>query len=65
MNLVFRLPSEPLEKRFVEEAAKGGMVGLRGHRTVGGIRASLYNAVEPAWASALASFMKDFARRNS
>jgi phosphoserine aminotransferase len=64
MNAVFRLPSEPLEKKFVEEAAKGGMVGLRGHRTVGGIRASLYNAVEPAWASALASFMKDFARRN-
>jgi phosphoserine aminotransferase len=64
MNAVFRLPSEALEKRFIEEAAKSGMVGLRGHRTVGGIRASLYNAVEPAWVTALSSFMKDFARRN-
>ena len=63
MNAVFRLPSEALEKKFVEEAAKSGMVGLRGHRTVGGIRASLYNAVEPSWASALAAFMRDFASR--
>ena len=49
MNVVFRLPSEELEKRFLDEAKRGGMVGLKGHRSVGGIRVSLYNAVEPAW----------------
>jgi len=64
MNAVFRLPDEALEKKFVEEANRGGMVGLKGHRVVGGIRASLYNAVEPAWVSALASFMNDFAERH-
>jgi phosphoserine aminotransferase len=65
MNAVFRLPSEALEKKFVDEASKHGMVGLKGHRALGGIRASLYNAVEPAWVSALASFMSDFARANA
>jgi phosphoserine aminotransferase len=65
MNAVFRLPSEALEKKFVEEATRHGMVGLKGHRALGGIRASLYNAVEPAWASALATFMGDFARANA
>jgi phosphoserine aminotransferase len=65
MNAVFRLPSEELENRFVAEATKNDMVGLKGHRSVGGIRVSLYNAVEPAWVNALASFMKDFAKRNS
>jgi phosphoserine aminotransferase len=64
MNAVFRLPGEELEKRFVDEAKKAGMVGLKGHRSVGGIRVSLYNAVEPAWVDALAGFMKDFAKRN-
>ena len=64
MNVVFRLPSEDLEKRFVDEAKKQGMVGLKGHRSVGGIRVSLYNAVEPAWVTALAGFMKDFQKRN-
>jgi phosphoserine aminotransferase len=63
MNAVFRLPSEELEKRFVEDAAKSGMIGLKGHRSVGGIRVSLYNAVEPEWVSALASFMNDFVKR--
>jgi phosphoserine aminotransferase len=63
MNVVFRLPSEELEKRFVDEAKKAGMVGLKGHRSAGGIRASLYNAVEPAWVDALVSFMKDFSKR--
>jgi phosphoserine aminotransferase len=62
MNVVFRLPSEELEKRFVDEAKRAGMIGLKGHRSAGGIRASLYNAVEPAWVSALAEFMKDFAK---
>jgi phosphoserine aminotransferase len=64
MNAVFRLPSDELEKRFVDEAKRSGMIGLKGHRSVGGIRVSLYNAVEPEWVSALASFMKDFAKRN-
>jgi phosphoserine aminotransferase len=64
MNAVFRLPSEALEKKFVDEAARSGMVGLKGHRAIGGVRASLYNAVDPAWVSALASFMNDFANRN-
>ncbi len=64
MNAVFRLPSEALEKKFLEEAVKRGMVGLKGHRALGGIRASLYNAVEPAWVGALASFMGDFAAAN-
>ncbi len=63
MNAVFRLPSEELEKRFVDEAKKNGMVGLKGHRSVGGIRVSLYNAVEPEWVTALVSFMNDFAKR--
>lgn len=64
MNVTFRLPSEELERRFVSEAAKQGMLGLAGHRSVGGIRASIYNALEPASAQALAAFMSEFARRN-
>jgi phosphoserine aminotransferase len=62
MNVVFRLPSEALEDRFVAEAKKAGMVGLKGHRSVGGVRVSLYNAVEPAWVDTLAGFMKDFVK---
>lgn len=64
MNAVFRLPSEELEKRFLAEASEARMVGLKGHRSVGGIRVSLYNAVERAWVEALVELMKDFARRN-
>ncbi|MGH7436210.1 MAG: aminotransferase class V-fold PLP-dependent enzyme, partial [Polyangiaceae bacterium] len=63
MNVVFRLPSEALEKDFVAAAKAQGMLGLKGHRSVGGIRASLYTAVEPEWVSALASFMKEFAKK--
>jgi phosphoserine aminotransferase len=63
MNVVFRLPSEELEKRFVDEAKSHGMLGLKGHRSVGGIRVSLYNAVEPDWVTALVSFMNDFVKR--
>jgi phosphoserine aminotransferase len=63
MNVVFRLPSDDLERKFLDEAKRSGMVGLRGHRSVGGVRASLYNAVEPEWVDALAAFMKDFAKR--
>ena len=54
MNIVFRLPTEADEERFVKEAKAKGMVGLKGHRSVGGIRASTYNAVEPAWIDELA-----------
>jgi phosphoserine aminotransferase len=63
MNVVFRLPTEELEKQFVDEAKNSGMIGLKGHRSVGGIRVSLYNAVEPEWVTALASFMKDFMKQ--
>jgi phosphoserine aminotransferase len=64
MNVVFRLPTEQLEDKFLEEAKRHEMVGLKGHRSVSGIRASLYNAVEPDWVAALAELMTDFARRN-
>jgi phosphoserine aminotransferase len=63
MNVVFRLPTEADEERFVKEAKAKGMIGLKGHRSVGGIRASIYNAVEPAWIDALASFMDEFAKK--
>lgn len=64
MNVVFRLPSEELEKRFISEAKAQGMIGLKGHRSVGGVRASIYNGVEPAWVEALASFMESFVRQH-
>lgn len=63
MNVVFRLPTEDLEKQFVAEAAKQRMVGLAGHRSTGGIRVSIYNAVELASVETLVSFMKDFMKR--
>jgi phosphoserine aminotransferase len=63
MNVVFRLPSEQQEEAFVAEAKKRGMVGLKGHRSVGGIRVSTYNAVEPAWVDALCELMQEFAKR--
>ncbi|MDX1565642.1 MAG: 3-phosphoserine/phosphohydroxythreonine transaminase, partial [Phycisphaeraceae bacterium] len=64
MNVVFRLPSEDLEARFVAEAAEAGMNGLKGHRSVGGCRASIYNAMPIEGAEALRQFMMDFARKN-
>jgi phosphoserine aminotransferase len=64
MNVPFRLPSEEKEKQFVSEATKAGLDGLKGHRSVGGIRASLYNAFPKKGVEALVSFMKEFARRN-
>ncbi|BAM04089.1 3-phosphoserine/phosphohydroxythreonine transaminase [Phycisphaera mikurensis] len=64
MNVVFRLPSEELEKRFVAEAEAAGLSGLKGHRSVGGIRASIYNAMPVAGVEALAGFMSDFRDRN-
>ncbi|MER2560263.1 MAG: 3-phosphoserine/phosphohydroxythreonine transaminase [Myxococcaceae bacterium] len=62
MNVVFRLPSEALEEQFVAEAKKAGMVGLKGHRTTGGIRASTYNAVSQQDVATLVEFMKSFAK---
>ena len=64
MNVTFRLPAEDLEKKFVAEATAQGLDGLKGHRSVGGIRASIYNAFPHAGVEALVSFMKDFERRN-
>jgi len=64
MNVVFRLPSEALEDKFVAEAKKHHMVGLKGHRSVGGIRVSMYNAVSVDWVRALTELMKDFAKSN-
>ncbi len=64
MNITFRLPDEALEKQFVSEASAAGMLGLKGHRSVGGIRASVYNAMPLEGCRTLADFMADFARRN-
>jgi phosphoserine aminotransferase len=64
MNVTFRLPDEAKEKQFLSESQAAGMVGLAGHRSVGGVRASLYNAVPPEACQALASFMNEFARKN-
>jgi phosphoserine aminotransferase len=64
MNVTFRLPSEDLEKRFVKDAETAGLDGLKGHRSVGGIRASIYNAFPEAGIDALVEFMRDFERRN-
>ena len=63
MNVVFRLPTPELEERFIAEAKKQGMIGLKGHRSVGGVRVSIYNAVPYAWVETLAAFMEAFARQ--
>ncbi|MBW1977623.1 MAG: 3-phosphoserine/phosphohydroxythreonine transaminase [Deltaproteobacteria bacterium] len=63
MNVTFRLPSEDLENRFVQEALKQGMGGLKGHRSVGGCRASIYNATGLEAVKALVDFMAEFERR--
>ena len=64
MNVTFRLPSEDLEKKFVAEAKAQKLDGLKGHRSVGGIRASLYNAFPKKGVETLVSFMKEFASKN-
>ena len=64
MNVTFRLPSEDLEKQFVKQSEAEGFVGLKGHRSVGGLRASLYNALPLESAEALAQFMAEFQRVN-
>ena len=64
MNVTFRLPDEDLEKQFIEQALANGLGGLKGHRSVGGCRASIYNAVPLQAVEALVDFMKLFARKN-
>ncbi len=64
MNITFRIHSEELEKLFIKESEKEGFVGLKGHRDVGGLRASTYNAVPLESCQALAQFMTDFQKRN-
>lgn len=64
MNPVFRLPTEALEKKLIEEAKDAGFVGIKGHRSVGGIRVSMYNAVEPSGVAAFVDFIQDFATKN-
>ena len=63
MNATFRLPTPALEKRFLTESTHAGLIGLAGHRTVGGIRASLYNAVSLEAVRTLVEFMEDFQQR--
>ena len=65
MNVVYRLPSEELDAKFVSEATKAGLVGLKGHRLVGGIRASIYNAVPVEGVEKLTDFMRKFQQQNS
>ena len=64
MNVTFRLPSEELEKRFDAEATEAGLDGLKGHRSVGGMRASIYNAFPEDGVAALVQFMREFERKN-
>lgn len=64
MNIAFRTPNEDLDKKFIAEALENDMSGLKGHRSVGGLRASVYNAFPAAGCTALAEFMADFASRN-
>ncbi len=64
MNVTFRLPSEELEKKFAKDATAAGLDGLKGHRSVGGMRASIYNAFPEAGVDALVDFMKEFERKN-
>ena len=65
MNITFRVQNEELEKKFLAEAAEEGFVGLNGHRSVGGCRASTYNAVPQEACLALSEFMKDFQQKNN
>ncbi len=64
MNVTWRLQNEELERRFISEAAEAGLIELKGHRSVGGIRASIYNAMPREGVEALAEFMSDFASKS-
>lgn len=63
MNVTFRLPSEELDQQFIAEAAEHGIVGIKGYRTIGGVRASIYNAVKLEAVQALTDLMKQFQKR--
>jgi phosphoserine aminotransferase len=64
MNITFRLPSEALEEQFASDAKKLDLIGLKGHRSVGGIRATLYNAMSIEGSEALVKYMKEFQKKN-
>jgi len=64
MNVPFTLADADLDKTFLAEAAEAGLKTLSGHRSVGGMRASIYNAMPEAGVDTLVDFMQDFARRN-
>ncbi len=64
MNVTFRLPTEDLERLFVKESTAAGFDGLKGHRSIGGLRASIYNAFPEQGVRDLVSFMKEFEKRN-
>jgi len=63
MNVTFRLPDETSEKRFVDQALENGFAGLKGHRSVGGCRASIYNATTLGAVEAFADFMETFEKQ--
>ena len=65
MNVTFLLPSKELEATFLEDAEKAGLYTLKGHRSIGGLRASIYNAMPREGVEALVQFMKDFREKNS
>jgi phosphoserine aminotransferase len=65
MNVSFRLPSDELTSKFVKGAEERGMTDLKGHRSVGGIRASVYNAMPVAGVEALRDFMVEFKDKNA
>ncbi|RPJ78775.1 MAG: aminotransferase class V-fold PLP-dependent enzyme, partial [Acidobacteria bacterium] len=64
MNVTFRLPNEELEAKFVKESKAAGLDGLKGHRSVGGLRASIYNAFPEEGVDALVAFMQEFEKKN-
>jgi len=64
MNVTFKLPNEELEKRFVKDSTAAGFDGLKGHRSVGGMRASIYNAFPEQGITDLVQFMREFERKN-
>ena len=64
MNVTFRLATEELEKQFIKESTAAGLDGLKGHRSVGGMRASIYNAFPEDGVDALVAFMKEFERKH-
>ena len=64
MNVLFTTPAPETDARFIDEAKAAGLIGLKGHRTTGGLRASLYNAVSEADVAALVAFMDAFEARH-